>query len=69
MNRVNQVLTAMNEKREYRIEDLDAVVHIGNDEVARVLKLLVGGGLVDVTFDDKYRKNRKYKSRQRALKL
>lgn len=67
MSYTSRVLTAMRFDQPYAVSDIAAITHIDEKAVSDCLHLLTKGGLVECVQHNHWRKNRKYKSRQRAL--
>lgn len=67
MSYINRILTAMRPQCIYRPTDLAVVTHLEVGEVAKILKMLESGGLVECIRSDEYRRKRMYKTRQEDL--
>lgn len=69
MSYLDRVISAMPFDREVSPDDVAAIAKIDRKEVSRCLKLLEQGGVVECVATDRFVKNRRYKSRQRALAI
>lgn len=69
MSYANRILTAMRYNREYSPVELAAMTHIDLREISRLLKMGVRGGVIECAQNDRFIKNRRYKSKQRELRL
>lgn len=66
---IDNVLTAMRFDQEYSPGDLAAICHVPEDEIKRALRLLAKGGVIECTVNDRFVRNRKYKTKQRNLEI
>ena len=69
MSYVKVILQAMRFDHEYTPDEISAITHIRTEDVSRALKVLVSGGVIEQTKSDRLVKHRKFKSKQRQLKL
>lgn len=69
MSYVNRILSAMRYNQEYTPDEVAAITHVDRYETSKALKLLAQGGLIETVRTDRFIKNRKYKSKQRELRL
>lgn len=67
MSYVTRVMTAMREGREYSPGDIAAITHLTERDAGQCLHQLCKGGVIECVAQDRYRKNRKYKTRQKGL--
>ena len=69
MSHINTVLTSMRPNTVYSAEDIAAITNFKLTDVKGYMRMLVNGGLVEDDPPGKYKRNKKYKSKQRALPL
>ena len=67
MSYTNTILQAMRYGREYTQAEVQAITQLPADSVRQVLQMLVKGNLIEVDDNRKYKRNKKYKTRQREL--
>lgn len=67
MSYADKIIQSMNFDVEYDPSTVAAVTHLPVDIAGSVLHQLAKGGVVECVRQDRYRKNRKYKSRQRQM--
>jgi len=69
MSYIARVLQAMNYELEYSPGDIAVITHLQEQDAAKCLHELAKGGMVECVCMDRYRKNRKYKTKQQQLRL
>lgn len=69
MSMINQILTSMRNNQAYRMEDIANMNHIDFDYAYKVMGHLVQGGLVEKIEDNRYRKDKTFRSKQQELRL
>jgi hypothetical protein len=67
MSILTNVLQAMQYGVEYDPATVAAICHIQEQEAGRYLHMLQKGGVVECTKPDRFRKNRKYSTKQKQL--
>lgn len=67
MSYADKIIQSMNFDIEYDSATVSAVTHLPVEAVEPVLHQLAKGGVVECVSHDRFRKNHKYKSRQRPL--
>lgn len=63
------ILTAMKADKQYSPVELSCMTGISEDSTQQVLNTLVKGGVIEYVSKDRFRKNKKYKTKQRDLKF
>ena len=69
MSRVSTILQAMSEKHETGPDEIAQKFGFDVDDTAKIMKSLCDGGLTELTSPDRYKRKRKYKSKQKRLPL
>lgn len=67
MSYTTTVFQAMRFDSVYAPPDLAATTHIDEKTVGQILHMLAKNNMVELVSNDRFRKNRKYKTKQRTL--
>jgi len=67
VSHLSVVLSSMDCKREYSPVEISAITRLREDDACRAIKMLVNGGMIEEITSSRFRKNRKYKSKQKSL--
>jgi len=67
MSYADTIYQTMRFEQEYTPPDLAMLTHLDEKVVGQVLHLLAKSNMIECTSNDRFRKNRKYKTRQRNL--
>ena len=61
------ILEVMNPNQWHSIEEVAMMSNIDKGSTGTILGMLANNGIVEVDFDKRYKRDRKYKSKQRKL--
>lgn len=67
MSYTSRIFQAMNHGQLYDPPTLSAITHIDEKDVGQVLHELVKGGVIECVNHERFRKNRKYSTKQKRL--
>lgn len=64
---IDKVFKSMKEGHSYDPSTISAMCHISEDDAGRYLHMLSKGGVIECVSHNRFRKSRKYKTKQASL--